>query len=192
MIANFVVAGWPVEVFASPVPVARQDGWRHVVAERRLLEIGGEALREHVVMLRRRGFKTEPDFCRSAWSGRGPLRSSVGPGRRNRRRLACCHRVCGSCGIAPVVSSPVTLGAYFLSEPNIACPGTAHEFGSASCDNQILWLAHCRRRPVTVLFGYLPGRGLALEIGFEGGKAVDRCWYHEKILAPIPSMISTG
>ncbi|MBU8875510.1 DUF4269 domain-containing protein [Reyranella sp. MMS21-HV4-11] len=41
-----------MEVFASPVEVDRQEGWRHFLVEGRLLALGGDALRERVVVLR--------------------------------------------------------------------------------------------------------------------------------------------
>ncbi len=65
LIATFKVAGWPVEVFASPVPVDEQEGWRHFIAEQRLLGIGGAALRKRVVALRQSGSKTEPAFAQA-------------------------------------------------------------------------------------------------------------------------------
>jgi hypothetical protein len=63
LVATFAVDDWPVEVFASPVEVERQAGWRHFVVERRLLELAGEALRQRVLGLRRAGARTEPAFA---------------------------------------------------------------------------------------------------------------------------------
>lgn len=63
LVAAFGIDHWPVEVFASPVEVDRQAGWRHFVVERRLLELGGEALRQRVLGLRRAGARTEPAFA---------------------------------------------------------------------------------------------------------------------------------
>lgn len=63
IVAGFNLGDWPVEVFASPVEVDRQEGWRHFVAEGRLLALGGDALRERVMALRRGGAKTEPAFA---------------------------------------------------------------------------------------------------------------------------------
>lgn len=65
LIATFTIADWPVEVFASPVPVDDQAGWRHFVAENRLLEIAGAPLRDHIVTQRRSGMKTEPAFAKA-------------------------------------------------------------------------------------------------------------------------------
>lgn len=63
VVVRFVSAGWPVEIFGSPLPVAEQPGWRHFEAERRLLALGGSGLRRQVIGARDRGLKTEPAFA---------------------------------------------------------------------------------------------------------------------------------
>lgn len=63
MIASFVAHGWPFEIFAATMPVADQDGWRHFLVERRLLDLGGPAFRNAVMARRRQGLKTEPAFA---------------------------------------------------------------------------------------------------------------------------------
>ncbi len=63
LVATFAIDGWPVEIFASPVEVDRQEGWRHFLVEGRLLALGGDALRERVMALRQGGAKTEPAFA---------------------------------------------------------------------------------------------------------------------------------
>lgn len=63
LVATFTIGDWPAEVFASPVEVDRQEGWRHFIVEQRLLALGGEALRERVMNLRHDGAKTEPAFA---------------------------------------------------------------------------------------------------------------------------------
>lgn len=63
VVVRFLSAGWPVEIFGSPLPVADQPGWRHFDVERRLLALGGPAFRQHVVRARDRGLKTEPAFA---------------------------------------------------------------------------------------------------------------------------------
>jgi len=64
VIARFQAHGWEFEVFGQAVPVEAQMGWRHFVAERRLLERGGPALRAAVMAERRAGAKTEIAFAR--------------------------------------------------------------------------------------------------------------------------------
>lgn len=63
IVAGFRACGWPFEIFGAPEPVAEQVAWRHFGVERRLLALGGDALRETVMALRRRGLKTEPAFA---------------------------------------------------------------------------------------------------------------------------------
>ena len=60
LIASFTAHGWPVEIFASSVPVDEQAGWVHFHVERRLLDLGGAALRQAIMALRNQGLKTEP------------------------------------------------------------------------------------------------------------------------------------
>lgn len=63
LVAEFTHLGWSFEVFAAPVPVIDQAGWRHFDVERRLLSIGGERLRNAVRTQRLAGLKTEPAFA---------------------------------------------------------------------------------------------------------------------------------
>ncbi|WP_108662360.1 DUF4269 domain-containing protein [Acuticoccus kandeliae] len=63
LVARFMAFGWEVEIFASAEPVAHQNGWHHFEIERRLLALGGPALRARIMTLRERGLKTEPAFA---------------------------------------------------------------------------------------------------------------------------------
>lgn len=64
VVADFVRDGWPVQIFAQPVPVERQRGWLHLVAEARLLALAGPDVRAAIRALKRSGVKTEPAFAR--------------------------------------------------------------------------------------------------------------------------------
>ena len=64
VIASFVHAGFPIELFGQPRPVTQQDAYRHMVVEARLLESGGEEAREEIRRLKSGGLKTEPAFAR--------------------------------------------------------------------------------------------------------------------------------
>lgn len=63
IIAGFHAHGWEFELFCSPLPVARQSGWRHYLMEGRLLDLGGPPLRAAVMAHRDAGLKTEPAFA---------------------------------------------------------------------------------------------------------------------------------
>lgn len=62
IIVTFHAHGWDFEIFASPQPVALQNGWRHFEIERRLLAIGGQGFKDAIKRLRQQGMKTEPAF----------------------------------------------------------------------------------------------------------------------------------
>lgn len=62
VIGRFSADGWPFEIFGQPRPVSRQHGWRHFLIERRLLALGGSALRYAVLRKRQERLKTEPAF----------------------------------------------------------------------------------------------------------------------------------
>ena len=62
VIATFRACGWDFEIFASPLPVAKQVGWRHFEMERRLLALGGDGFKSAIQALRQQGLKTEPAF----------------------------------------------------------------------------------------------------------------------------------
>lgn len=63
LVASFEVEGLAVEVFGQALPTARQNGYRHLVIEARLLALGGVALRQQVLALKASGLKTEPAFA---------------------------------------------------------------------------------------------------------------------------------
>jgi hypothetical protein len=64
VVARFVIAGFPVEVFGQPRPVQEQNAYRHLLVEARLLEIGGPRARAEIRRLKAAGLKTEPAFAR--------------------------------------------------------------------------------------------------------------------------------
>ncbi|GGA46540.1 DUF4269 domain-containing protein [Paenibacillus physcomitrellae] len=65
--ANFLCEAWPVEVFGQPIPVRRQNAYRHMQIEARLLFLFGRTFREQVIELKRQGLKKEPAFSRLLW-----------------------------------------------------------------------------------------------------------------------------
>lgn len=63
VVAAFLSHGWRFEIFGQAKPVGEQTGWRHFVAERRLLALGGQRLSASVMAFRQDGLKTEPAFA---------------------------------------------------------------------------------------------------------------------------------
>lgn len=61
---RFTWHGTQVELFGQAMSVFEQHAFRHLIVEGRLLRLGGEALRERVLALKRAGVKTEPAFAR--------------------------------------------------------------------------------------------------------------------------------
>lgn len=53
-----------VEVFAQSISTRRQVAHRHLIVERRLLELGGRWLHQRVLGLKSTGVETEPAFAR--------------------------------------------------------------------------------------------------------------------------------
>lgn len=64
VVADFFYAGFAIQMFGQPRAVEDQNGYRHMVVEARLLEIGGDTARDGIRRLKRAGLKTEPAFAR--------------------------------------------------------------------------------------------------------------------------------
>ncbi len=66
-IPSFVASGrfenFELEIFAQPIPVHKQWGYRHLLIEARLLKLAGEPLRLRIIELKQAGLKTEPAFA---------------------------------------------------------------------------------------------------------------------------------
>lgn len=66
-IPSFVASGrfenFELEIFAQPIPVQKQWGYRHLLIEARLLKLAGEPLRLRIIELKHAGLKTEPAFA---------------------------------------------------------------------------------------------------------------------------------
>jgi hypothetical protein len=63
IVAGFHMYGWPFEIFGQAIVVTEQVGWRHFMVERRLLALGGPALKSAILRARHLGEKTEPAFA---------------------------------------------------------------------------------------------------------------------------------
>nr|WP_315422191.1 DUF4269 domain-containing protein [uncultured Pedobacter sp.] len=58
--ANFTIDGFEIEIFGQNIPTTRQNAYRHMLVEYKLLLEKGEAFRQEVVSLKKQGYKTEP------------------------------------------------------------------------------------------------------------------------------------
>lgn len=60
---NFYADYFMVELFAETIPVIKQNGYRHMIIEERLLRLGGQPLRDKIIDFKKSGIKTEPAFA---------------------------------------------------------------------------------------------------------------------------------
>ncbi|GAA0771911.1 DUF4269 domain-containing protein [Clostridium subterminale] len=61
---NFYVEDIEIEIYAQSLNSCKQNGYRHMVVEDRILRLGGERTREEIVILKKSGLKTEPAFAK--------------------------------------------------------------------------------------------------------------------------------
>lgn len=64
MVSNFHYNGFPVEIFAQPIKVSKQNAYRHMIAEYNILRIADESAVKNIIALKEQGIKTEPAFAR--------------------------------------------------------------------------------------------------------------------------------
>ncbi|HEY7295888.1 MAG TPA: DUF4269 domain-containing protein, partial [Dehalococcoidia bacterium] len=62
-IVRFNAEGFAFELFGQPLPAAKQQGFRHLLAEARLVEAAGNEARAAIRALKLEGLKTEPAFA---------------------------------------------------------------------------------------------------------------------------------
>jgi hypothetical protein len=77
IVCRFSFDGEQIEVYGSPTPSARSEGWRHMMVEARLLAMFGEDFRDGIVALKERGVKTEPAFARMLGLDGDPYRAML-------------------------------------------------------------------------------------------------------------------
>ncbi|MDR0668080.1 MAG: DUF4269 domain-containing protein [Prevotellaceae bacterium] len=63
IVCRFTLDGWPVELFGQNCPATQQRAYRHMLIEHRILQEKGDAFRQQIIALKRRGLKTEPAFA---------------------------------------------------------------------------------------------------------------------------------
>lgn len=64
MVAGFSYGGFWFEIFGQPLPATKQNAYRHMVIEHRLLELAGAEAMEAIRELKKNGLKTEPAFAK--------------------------------------------------------------------------------------------------------------------------------
>jgi hypothetical protein len=63
-LSYFGYSNFLIEIFGQPKPVIEQNGYRHMMVEKKLLEISGESARKQIIKLKKLGLKTEPAFAK--------------------------------------------------------------------------------------------------------------------------------
>lgn len=63
VICSFYTEHFEIEIFGQIIPTMKQNAYRHLLVEQRILEQKGEAFRQKVIYLKKQGYKTEPAFC---------------------------------------------------------------------------------------------------------------------------------
>lgn len=53
-----------IEIFGQPKPVFKQNGYRHMIIEKKLLDLSGKEIKDEIRKLKREGMKTEPAFAK--------------------------------------------------------------------------------------------------------------------------------
>jgi len=61
-ICNFILDGFPIEIFAQNKPVTQQNAYLHMISEYKILQEKGEDFKQKIIELKKKGIKTEPAF----------------------------------------------------------------------------------------------------------------------------------
>jgi len=61
-VAHFEYHDLPIEIYAEALPTNKQNGYRHMLVENRILQIAGNLFRQQIIDLKMSGYKTEPAF----------------------------------------------------------------------------------------------------------------------------------
>lgn len=59
---NFMLDGFPIEIFGQNKPTNQQNAYLHMVAEYKILQEKGEEFKQKIIELKKQGIKTEPAF----------------------------------------------------------------------------------------------------------------------------------
>ncbi|WP_347217938.1 DUF4269 domain-containing protein [Chryseobacterium sp.] len=59
---NFMLEGFPIEIFGQNKPTTLQNAYLHMIAEHKILQERGEGFKHKIIELKKQGIKTEPAF----------------------------------------------------------------------------------------------------------------------------------
>lgn len=59
---NFMLDGFPIEIFGQNKPTTQQNAYLHMIAEYKILQEKGEKFKQKIIELKKQGIKTEPAF----------------------------------------------------------------------------------------------------------------------------------
>jgi predicted metallo-beta-lactamase superfamily hydrolase len=63
VLCNFTFEGMDFELFAQPIPVVKQNAYRHMIIEHHLL-MTHPHIKDEIINLKKQGLKTEPAFAK--------------------------------------------------------------------------------------------------------------------------------
>ena len=87
-ISYFGYSNFLIEIFGQPKPVIEQNGYRHMIVEKKLLEISGKSARKQIIKLKKLGLKTEPAFAKYFNLKGDPFDELLKLSRLNKKELA--------------------------------------------------------------------------------------------------------
>jgi hypothetical protein len=91
---NFMVKGWPIELFGQPRRTELQNGYLHMIVEAEILAQMDDDFRERIILLKSSGWKTEPAFAKAMGLEDDPYEALLELEKLPRSTLhALCHAV---------------------------------------------------------------------------------------------------
>lgn len=54
LVANFIYYGFIIEIFGQSLPTKKQNGYKHMIIEERLLKIGGDDFKREIIKLKKK------------------------------------------------------------------------------------------------------------------------------------------
>lgn len=64
VIARFNYQGYHIEIFGQNRTVKKQEAYRHMLIEWKILQEKGDEFKQQIIELKKKGFKTEPAFAK--------------------------------------------------------------------------------------------------------------------------------